>query len=123
MYRVEIYSWWCFLTGNALIRNEEFETWKSEVPGHVQQLALAKGGEAQSHLCTMLRCFRLQNRSSASVCFIYIYICFLCQMYLNQGRWVAQLVKCLTLDFSSGHDPSVVGSSPMSGSTLSVEPA
>ena len=26
---------------------------------------------------------------------------------------VAQLVKCLTLDFSSGHDHKVMGSSPM----------
>ena len=33
------------------------------------------------------------------------------------------MVKHLTLDFSSGHDPGVVGSSPTSGSTLGMEPA
>ena len=33
--------------------------------------------------------------------------------------WVAQLVKCPTLDFSSGHDLRVMGLSPESGSTLS----
>jgi len=32
---------------------------------------------------------------------------------------VAQLVKCPTLGFSSGHDLRVVGSSPMAGSMLS----
>ena len=37
--------------------------------------------------------------------------------------WVAQLVECLTLDCSSGRDPRVMGSSPTSGSTLSVKPA
>ena len=36
---------------------------------------------------------------------------------------MAQLVEHLTLDFVSGHDPRVVGSSPVSGSVLSVEPA
>ena len=35
----------------------------------------------------------------------------------------AQSVERLTLDFSSGRDPRVVGSSPTSGSALSVEPA
>ena len=40
-----------------------------------------------------------------------------------RGAWVTELVKSLTLAFSSGHDPSVVGSSPTSGSLLSVEPA
>ena len=34
---------------------------------------------------------------------------------------VAQSVEHLTLDFCSGHDPRVVGSSPMSGSVLNVE--
>ena len=28
---------------------------------------------------------------------------------------MAQLVECLTLDFGSGHDPRVTGSSPMLG--------
>jgi len=44
----------------------------------------------------------------------------------KEGRgctWVAQLVKCPTLDFGSGHDLRVVRSSPMSGSTLGMEPA
>ena len=39
------------------------------------------------------------------------------------GIWAAQLVKCLTLDFSSGHDLRVVKSSPASGSVLSGESA
>ena len=37
------------------------------------------------------------------------------------GTWVAQLIEHLALDFGSGHDPRVVGSSPVSGSALSVE--
>ena len=39
------------------------------------------------------------------------------------GAWVAQSVEHLTLDFGSGHDPEVVGSSPASGPSLSMEPA
>ena len=39
------------------------------------------------------------------------------------GAWVAQLVKCLTVDFGSGHDPRVVGWSPVLGSVLGVDPA
>ena len=40
-----------------------------------------------------------------------------------RGAWAAQSVEHPTLDFSSGHDPRVVGSSPTSGSVLSMEPA
>ena len=36
--------------------------------------------------------------------------------------WVAQSVDCPTLDFGSGHDPRVMGSSPTWGSVLSMEP-
>ena len=36
---------------------------------------------------------------------------------------MAQSVEHSTLDFSSGHDPRVVGSSPILGSMLNVEPA
>ena len=39
------------------------------------------------------------------------------------GAWVAYSVEHLTLDFGSDHDPRVVGSSPTSGSMLSVKPA
>jgi len=39
------------------------------------------------------------------------------------GVWVAQLVKCPTLEFSSGHDLRVMRSSPASSSMLGVEPA
>ena len=42
------------------------------------------------------------------------------------GCWApreAQLVERPTLDFGSGHNPRVVGGSPVSGSMLSVEPA
>ena len=42
---------------------------------------------------------------------------------LSWGAWVAQWVECPTLDFGSGHYPWVLGSSPTSGSVLSVEPA
>ena len=41
---------------------------------------------------------------------------------MPMGAWVAPLVECVTLDFGSGHDPRVVGSSPMSNSMLNVEP-
>ena len=40
-----------------------------------------------------------------------------------RDTWVAQLVEPLTLDLGSGHGPRVTGSSPSSGSVLSVEPA
>ena len=36
---------------------------------------------------------------------------------------VAQSVKHLALDFSSGHDLMVMRSNPVSGSVLSMEPA
>ena len=40
-----------------------------------------------------------------------------------RGAWVAQSVKCLTLDFNSDHDLRVVRSSPALGFMMSVEPA
>ena len=40
-----------------------------------------------------------------------------------RGTWVAQSVERPTVDFSSGHDPRVMGLNPISGSVLSVEPA
>ena len=39
------------------------------------------------------------------------------------GTWVAQSVEHATLDFGSGHDLGVLGSSPMWGSVLSGESA
>jgi len=39
------------------------------------------------------------------------------------GAWVAQLIEQLALDFGSGHDLRVLGSSPASGSVLSGESA
>ena len=39
------------------------------------------------------------------------------------GAWVAQLDGHPTLDFDSGPAPRVMGSSPMSGSVLGMEPA
>ena len=41
----------------------------------------------------------------------------------KRGTWVTQLVKHPTLDFSSGQDPRVVGSSSAPGSALSMVPA
>ena len=38
----------------------------------------------------------------------------------NWRSWVAQSAKCLTLDFGSGHDLTVVGSSPVSDITKSA---
>lgn len=35
---------------------------------------------------------------------------------------MAQLFKCLTLDLGSGHDLTVLSSSPALGSTLGTEP-
>ena len=40
----------------------------------------------------------------------------------KRGAWVAQSVKCLTLDFKSGHDFMVVRLNPVSGSVLGMEP-
>ena len=40
-----------------------------------------------------------------------------------RGTWVAQSIESLTLDFSSDHDPRVVGWNPASGSVWSVESA
>ena len=40
-----------------------------------------------------------------------------------RGAWLAQLVKCLTLDFCTGHNIRVMRLSPVSGSMLSVESA
>ena len=40
-----------------------------------------------------------------------------------RGDWVAQSVEHPTLDFSSGYDARVVGSSPGLGSSLTREPA
>ena len=37
--------------------------------------------------------------------------------------WVAQLTKCLTLDFSLGHDLTIVRSSPPLGTMLGIDPA
>ena len=42
---------------------------------------------------------------------------------INGGTWVAQSIEHPALDFSSGHDPRVVGSSPTFSSVLWVEPA
>ena len=39
------------------------------------------------------------------------------------GTWVAWLVECLTLSFSSGHDLTALGLSPESASALSTESA
>ena len=41
--------------------------------------------------------------------------------WISWGTWVAQLFKHPTLDFGSGHDLRIVGSSPMSGSALGKE--
>ena len=38
----------------------------------------------------------------------------------GRGAWVAQLVQCLALDFSSGHDPRVMRLSPTLGSVLTA---
>ena len=43
---------------------------------------------------------------------------------LNQGAWVAQLVKCPTFDFGSGHDLGICESEPCVGLCIdSEEPA
>ena len=41
----------------------------------------------------------------------------------SQGAWMVQLVEHPTLGLGSGHDPRVMGLSPVLDSTLSVEPA
>ena len=58
----------------------------------------------------------------------YWVILLFCEKYAGllrirfSKRLVAQLVEH-PLDFGSGHDPRVMGLSPTSGSTLSMEPA
>ena len=59
----------------------------------------------------------------------------MCEIYLSQspemgvknadpsGTRVAQLVNCLTLDFSTGHDLRAMRLIPELGSTLSMESA
>ena len=42
---------------------------------------------------------------------------------LQQGAWLAQLVRRWTLDFNFGHDFRVVRLSPTLGSVLGVQPA
>ena len=42
---------------------------------------------------------------------------------MDKGTLAAQLVKCLTLDFGSGHDLRVLGLSPVLGSALSGDSA
>ena len=42
---------------------------------------------------------------------------------MTWDSWVIQLAKCPTVDFSSGHDLSVVGWSPTLGSELAMEAA
>ena len=44
----------------------------------------------------------------------------LCTKTRAEGTWVAPLVKWLTLDFTSGHDLTVCGIKPVSGSVLIV---
>ena len=44
------------------------------------------------------------------------------KIHVLKGAWVAQLVKHPTLDFGSGCDLRVMGSSSGSGSMLGVEP-
>ena len=41
-------------------------------------------------------------------------------MFYFRATWVAQLVKRLTLDFGSGHDLTIMRSSPTLGSVLTV---
>ena len=43
------------------------------------------------------------------------------EMKKKRSIWVAQLVKRLALDFDSGQDPRVVGSSPTLDSVLAVK--
>ena len=45
------------------------------------------------------------------------------QKIKDKDTWVAELVKHLTLDFSTGHDLIVVGSTPALGSALDMEAA
>ena len=43
--------------------------------------------------------------------------------HLSWGAWVAQSVEHPTLDFGPGHDPRLMGLSPVLSSVLSTEPA
>ena len=39
------------------------------------------------------------------------------------GGWVAQVLRCLILDFGTRHGPKVMGWSPVLGSMLTMRPA
>ena len=56
-------------------------------------------------------------------CRLAVILVFALKITKLWGAWVAQLVKCPTLDFGSGHDLRVMGSSLVLGSTLGLEPA
>ena len=51
------------------------------------------------------------------------YIDFFFLILRISGAWVAQLVQCLSLDFSSGHNLGILRSNPVLGSVLSGESA
>ena len=45
------------------------------------------------------------------------------KLHVFRGAWVAQLVKCLNLDFSSGHDLRDMKLNPAWVSVAGMEPA
>ena len=53
--------------------------------------------------------------------FFYIFFCIL-KMISSRGSWVAQSVKLLTLDLTSGLDLNIMSSSLALGSMLGMKP-
>ena len=65
---------------------------------------------------------KIKTVTIITVIFLFFFI-FLKILFFG-GAWVAQLVKCVTLDFGSGHDLAVRGFKPCVGLfTDSTEPA
>ena len=64
----------------------------------------------------------LQEKQAMPYCSLHTAVLVICSFKL-WGGCVAQSVKRLTLDFSSGHDSRVMGLNPASGSALNMEPA
>ena len=71
--------------------------------------------------CPLWVIWRIETQSLEMKMRMYELV-FISIFEISYGRvWVAQSVKCLTLDISSVHDCRVVRLSPMLGSALGME--
>ena len=91
-------------------------------------LVNSQGSEKLNNLLKVTQFFVEQNPSFSASKVICLCTYYAWEVSYGLLRWkirstrVSQLDRHLTLDFHSGHDLTVVRSSPMSGSALSEEP-